>query len=123
MPFLNLSSAKQQLGKTVQNLLQKSRNQAIPAKGADYHDVIYIDQELARNGGPYAYYLRSYSRKLVVQIPPGIREGQKIRLTGMGESGKNGMPSGDLFLKISLRTPLSQKIKTFLSSKIDKLKS
>jgi DnaJ-class molecular chaperone len=48
---------------------------------------------------------------LVVKIPPGVREEQRIRLTGMGEEGKGGGKPGDLFLKVQIKTPLMQKIK------------
>jgi curved DNA-binding protein len=35
-----------------------------------------------------------------VKIPPGISEGQKLRLTGRGESGSGGGESGDLYLTV-----------------------
>jgi hypothetical protein len=119
MPSLNKQSIKEKLGNISQQLLHKAAT-GQPQKGADYHDVIRIDPALAENGGPYAYHLRAYGRKLVVKIPPGTREGQKIRLAGMGEEGKNGMPSGDLFLKVTLRKSLFEKIKAMLPLKSKK---
>ena len=119
MPFLNKQSIKEKLGNFSQQLLQKATTSR-PQKGADYHDVIRIDPSLAENGGPYAYHLRAYNKKLVVKIPPGTREGQKIRLSGMGEEGKNGMPSGDLFLKVTLQKSLFEKIKAMLPLKSKK---
>jgi len=116
MPSLNKQSIKEKLGNFSQQLLQKAAT-GQPQKGADYHDVIRIDPALAENGGPYAYQNRAYGRKLVVKIPPGTREGQKIRLAGMGEEGKNGMPSGDLYLKVTLKKSLFEKIKAMLPSK------
>jgi DnaJ-class molecular chaperone len=113
MPFFKNISIKEKLGHATRNLLHKTPRAELPQKGADYHDVIHITPELARDGGPYAYYLRAYRRKLVVKIPPGTREGQKIRLAGMGEEGKNSKPSGDLYLKISLRKSLFEKIKSW----------
>ena len=35
-----------------------------------------------------------------VRIPKGVREGQKIRLAGQGESRGSGLPAGDLFLRV-----------------------
>jgi DnaJ-class molecular chaperone len=116
MPFLKTQSIKEKLGNVSRQLLQKATS-GQPQKGADYHDVIHIDPSLAENGGPYAYQLKAHGRKLVVKIPPGTREGQKIRLAGMGEAGKNGMPSGDLYLKITLQKSLFEKIKALLPLK------
>ncbi len=39
-------------------------------------------------------------KTLNVRIPAGVTEGQKIRLQGQGGAGRNGGPSGDLFLKL-----------------------
>ncbi len=39
-----------------------------------------------------------------VSIPAGINEGQKIRLSGKGEAGINGGPSGDLFVVVHIRS-------------------
>ena len=69
----------------------------------------------AVTGGPYAYYLRQRAKKLVVKIPAGIREGQHIRLAGMGQDGKDGGKPGDLLLKVHIRKPLLSSIKGLLS--------
>ena len=37
-----------------------------------------------------------------VKVPPGVTEGQKLRLTGRGEPGANGGPAGDLYLRVRL---------------------
>lgn len=36
-------------------------------------------------------------RKLSVSIPPGVGEGDRVRVVGGGEDGQNGSPSGDLY--------------------------
>jgi len=38
-----------------------------------------------------------------VNIPPGVKDGSRIRLSGQGEAGRAGGPAGDLFLKVKLR--------------------
>ncbi len=43
------------------------------------------------------------TKKLDVNIPAGIDDGQKIVLRGEGNSGKNGGPSGDLIIGINVR--------------------
>jgi curved DNA-binding protein len=37
-----------------------------------------------------------------VRIPPGVREGQKIRLAGQGGEGVGGGGAGDLYLRVRL---------------------
>jgi molecular chaperone DnaJ len=43
------------------------------------------------------------TRKLTVKIPAGIATGQRLRLTGEGESGTLGGPPGDLYVVIFVR--------------------
>ena len=42
------------------------------------------------------------NKVLEVNIPAGIDEGQRIRLSGKGEPGMNGGPPGDLYVEIHL---------------------
>lgn len=41
--------------------------------------------------------------KLSVKVPAGIDEGQRLKLSGQGDSGGNGGPAGDLFVMIHLQ--------------------
>jgi molecular chaperone DnaJ len=43
------------------------------------------------------------SRKKVVSIPPGVDNGNQIRLAGEGQPGGNGGPNGNLFLIIEVK--------------------
>jgi molecular chaperone DnaJ len=40
------------------------------------------------------------TRTLTVRVPPGVADGQKIRLAGQGEPGRNGAPAGDLYVVV-----------------------
>jgi DnaJ-class molecular chaperone len=40
------------------------------------------------------------TKRFDVSIPKGIREGQRIRLSGQGAAGPNGGPRGDLYLNV-----------------------
>ncbi|MEA2824784.1 MAG: molecular chaperone DnaJ [Alphaproteobacteria bacterium] len=42
-------------------------------------------------------------RTLSVDIPPGVEEGTRIRLTGEGQGGMNGGPPGDLYIFLSVQ--------------------
>jgi molecular chaperone DnaJ len=42
-------------------------------------------------------------RKLEVEIPPGIHDGQRIRLSGEGHAGPLGGQSGDLYVLVRIR--------------------
>lgn len=38
-----------------------------------------------------------------VDIPPGVDDGTRLRLVGRGEAGRNGGPSGDLYVRTRIR--------------------
>ncbi|MBG3013344.1 molecular chaperone DnaJ [Proteus faecis] len=43
------------------------------------------------------------SKTLSVKIPAGVDTGDRIRLSGEGEAGENGAPSGDLYVQVHVR--------------------
>ena len=43
------------------------------------------------------------SRTLSVKVPPGVDTGDRIRLSGEGEAGPNGGPSGDLYVQVVVK--------------------
>ncbi len=43
------------------------------------------------------------TRTLSVKVPPGVDTGDRIRLTGEGEAGRNGGPAGDLYVEVNVR--------------------
>lgn len=43
------------------------------------------------------------TRTINVRIPPGVEDGQRIRLAGQGEAGLRGAPSGDLYVTVRVR--------------------
>ncbi|NEW39731.1 molecular chaperone DnaJ [Nocardia cyriacigeorgica] len=44
--------------------------------------------------------IQNRTRTITVRIPPGVADGQRIRLAGQGEAGLRGAPSGDLFVTV-----------------------
>jgi molecular chaperone DnaJ len=42
-------------------------------------------------------------RTLAVDVPAGIADGQRIRLSGRGHAGERGGPAGDLYVRVQVR--------------------
>ena len=42
----------------------------------------------------------SKAKRLSVKVPQGVEDGDRIRLSGEGEAGRNGGPPGDLYVEI-----------------------
>lgn len=113
-----VSGAKEGL---LSSIIKKIGLMGSPKPGKDLNDKITLTLEHAAQGGPYAYLLKETGTRLMVKIPPGVRDGQRIRLAGMGKAGSHGGPSGHLYLKVSVsRNPMqtiryySQKIMKFV---------
>lgn len=43
------------------------------------------------------------NKTLAVKVPPGVDNGDRIRLSGEGEAGQNGGPAGDLYVEIHIQ--------------------
>lgn len=43
-------------------------------------------------------------RRIKVNIPAGVDDGQQIRISGEGEGGKNGGPAGDLYIVLRVKS-------------------
>lgn len=79
-------------------------------RGADVHYHLTLDFLDAINGGKQQLTLPDGS-SLDVAIPPGIRDGQVLRLRGKGRPGLNGGPAGDALIEIEVRAhPLFQRV-------------
>ena len=103
------------LGNFSRFLLEKMGGLLLPEEGKDGEDTLMLRPEEATGGGSFPYEEKRTARKLLVKIPAGVREGQRIRLTGLGKPGKNGGKPGDLYLRVHIRKPLLEKIGAFLS--------
>lgn len=75
-----------------------------PAHGRDYETTVRISLEDAHRGTTLSLNLEDAAggRRLDVTIPPGVSEGQKLRLRGKGGKGRHGGADGDIYLHITL---------------------
>ncbi len=101
-------------GKLFHYFLGKTLGLREPVRGKDIEGTIYLTSQQAAEGGKGRFFHRKRSKELIVTIPPGVKEGQKIRLKGMGEEGRNGGEPGDLYLKVKIKKPLLQRLKDLL---------
>lgn len=73
-----------------------------PSRGTDAEQEIHLTFEQAIHGATvsvkYSSSHNGRSENIEAKIPPGVRDGQKIRLRGKGHPGTAGGPFGDLFL-------------------------
>jgi curved DNA-binding protein len=72
-------------------------------RGSDLEAELELALEEAARGGKRWLSLGD-GRSLEVDIPRGVRDGQRIRLAGEGEPGIGGGPPGDLFLRVRLKS-------------------
>ncbi|QGY41693.1 DnaJ domain-containing protein [Pseudodesulfovibrio cashew] len=84
-----------------------------PRRGSDSEATYELTLDEAYRGGSKSITLqeqvagpdgipRMHTKTLEVNVPAGIKDGQKIRLAGQGNPGMAGGPKGDLYLKIKL---------------------
>ena len=60
-----------------------------------YKGTEHVIQISSENGAP--------TKRLTVKIPPGVKDGQRIRLAGQGTPGANGGPPGDAYLRVKVK--------------------
>jgi len=77
------------------------RGRRQPRQGESYEISITVSFEEAARGGTRRMQMPD-GRDVDVRIPPGLRDGQQIRLKGQGGQGRNGGPAGDVLLTVSV---------------------
>jgi curved DNA-binding protein len=73
-----------------------------PRRGRDSEASVAITLAEALHGTSRT--LQIGERRIDARIPPGVRTGSRVRLTGQGSAGVMGGPAGDLYLEIEVQT-------------------
>jgi curved DNA-binding protein len=78
--------------------------QAGPRRGADFDVAAQVTVEQAHRGTTLHLQLQRPEgpQTLEVTVPPGVTDGQKLRLRGQGGKGRNGGPDGDIYVHLQL---------------------
>ena len=71
-----------------------------PVKGEDFSTLIEITLEEAFKGA--ARHIGVGSETIKLKIKPGVEDGQLLKITGKGATGKGGGPNGDLLITIKI---------------------
>jgi len=77
------------------------KRRAQPRKGADVQLQTTVSLQEAALGGTRRVVVAD-GRQLEVRIPPGVKDGQQIRLRGQGVPGERGGPPGDALITIAI---------------------
>ncbi|MGD2065059.1 MAG: DnaJ domain-containing protein [Dehalococcoidia bacterium] len=93
-------------GKVVKFMLKRAlgvQELSWQSRGEDLYHEIYLSRKEAESGvdKKIKYKRGREKKKLIVKVPPGVTQGTKVRLRGMGLQG--GTP-GDLFVTVKIKS-------------------
>lgn len=72
-----------------------------PRQGQDFTVAMTVSFEEAARGGARRVMLPN-GEQIDVKIPPGLKDGQQIRLKGRGGAGRRGAPAGDVMIQVAV---------------------
>jgi len=72
-----------------------------PRRGQDLEHTVRIPLDEAFHGTQRILEWED-GRRIEAKIPPGVRTGSRVRLSGQGQSGMSGAQSGDLYVRIEV---------------------
>lgn len=97
--FLNMFFGDNQIKEEI------AQSKLEPQRGEDIQTSINITIEEGFFGTDKKIILKNVEgkdKKIDLQVPEGIKNGEQIRIIGQGKEGKNGGKNGDLYIKINI---------------------
>ena len=101
---------------TIRQKQKAMKEKTEPIRGENIDTQISLNLEEAYYGINKKISLRAVDGKMKtfsVDVPSGIRSGEKIRLIGQGKQGKNGGRNGDLFIKVNIEDSKKYKLQGY----------
>lgn len=98
--------AKEAFTTTATDIKEKINAKKEPKKGSNIEASLEISLEEGFFGAEKKVSLKTAHGKVsnyTVQVPRGIRDGEKIRLAALGKPGKNGGKNGDLIITVKMK--------------------
>ena len=105
--------AKEVFTTTATDIKEKINAKKQPKKGNNIEATLEISIEEGFFGAEKKLSLKTAGDKInnyTVQVPRGIRDGEKIRLAALGKPGKNGGKNGDLIITVKVKEHASLKL-------------
>jgi DnaJ-class molecular chaperone len=79
-----------------------------PQRGRDLETEVKLTPKQAEKGAQVRVSVGRDRKRYKVKVPPGTKDGSRLRLSGKGGAGRNGGPPGDVYV----RTRVDSKVKS-----------